>query len=385
MPKTLERALNAQAIPKLTESGTYADGNGLALKIDTRGNKRWVWRGQVNGRAAMRGLGSFPEVSLKDARKAATGLKVDAREGRLEVQGSPAPVPTFAQATAAVVKMRRPTWKNDKHAAQWRNTLATYAFPVIGEMPVDATTTAHVLDILEPLWMVKHETASRLRQRCETVFDWAVARGHRQDNPAGKHLLKVLPSQRKMKEHHAALPYAEVPGVLRKVSLSTAYPLTKLAFRLAVLTATRSGEVRNADWSEIDWESATWTIPAAKMKAEREHRVPLSDQAMEVLRDAWALSGPEGSLIFPAPRSGKAMSDMTLLAVLRRLKIDATVHGFRSSFRNWAAEQSGASWAVCEASLAHSIGSSTEQAYMRSDLLARRRELMQTWADYVCG
>ena len=383
MPKVLERALSAQAIPKLTE-GLHADGAGLALKVDVKGNRRWVWRGQVNGRAAMRGLGSYPEVSLKDARKAAQGLKEDAREGRLEVQGSPAPVPSFSQATAAVIKMRGPSWKNDKHAAQWRNTLATYVFPVVGDMPVDVITTAHVMDVLEPLWMVKHETASRLRQRCETVFDWAVARGHRQDNPAGKSILKVLPSTKRMKAHHRAVAYAEVPAVLRKVGLSTAYPLTKLAFRLAVLTAARSGEVRYADWTEIDWESATWTIPAAKMKAEREHRVPLSDQAMEVLRDAWAFSGPEG-LIFPAPRSGKAMSDMTLLAILRRLKIDATVHGFRSSFRVWAAECSGASWAVCEASLAHSIGSSTEQAYMRSDLLASRRELMQAWADYVCG
>ena len=193
----------------------------------------------------------------------------------------------------------------------------------------------------------------------------------------------MLPSQRKMKQHHAALPYADVPSVLRKVGLSTAYPLTKLAFRLAVLTAARSGEIRNADWSEIDWETATWTIPAAKMKAEREHRVPLSDQAMEVLRDAWAFSGPEGGLIFPAPRSGKAMSDMTLLAILRRLKIDATVHGFRSSFRDWAAEQSGASWVVCESALAHTVGSGVERAYMRSDLFDKRQELMQAWGDYL--
>ena len=383
MPKVLERALSAQAIPKLTE-GLHADGAGLALKVDVKGNRRWVWRGQVNGRAAMRGLGSYPEVSLKDARKAAQGLKEDAREGRLEVQGSPAPVPSFSQATAAVIKMRGPSWKNDKHAAQWRNTLATYVFPVVGDMPVDVITTAHVMDVLEPLWMVKHETASRLRQRCETVFDWAVARGHRQDNPAGKHLLKVLPSQRNMKEHHRALPYADVPAALRKVGLSTCYPLTKLAFRLLVFMAVRSGEVRGADWTEIDWECATWTIPAGRMKAGKEHRIPLSTQAMETLRDAWGISGPDG-LLFPAPRTGKAVSDMTLTQLMRRLEIPSTVHGFRSSFRNWAAEQSGASWAVCEASLAHSIGSSTEQAYMRSDLLARRRELMQTWADYVCG
>ena len=158
----------------------------------------------------------------------------------------------------------------------------------------------------------------------------------------------------------------------------------RLCFEFLVLTASRSGEVRNADWSEIDWDTATWTIPAAKMKAEREHRVPLSDRAMEILRDAWALSGPDGC-IFPGPRSGAPISDMGLTQLLRREKIDAVPHGFRSSFRNWAAEKSGASWAVCEASLAHSIGSSTEQAYMRSDLLDQRRELMQAWADYVCG
>ena len=384
MPKVLERALNAQAIPKLTEAGTYADGNGLALKIDARGNKRWLWRGQVNGRAAMRGLGSFPEVSLKDARKAATGLKEDAREGRIEVQGTPAPVPSFSQATASVLKMRLPTWKSEKHAAQWRNTLATYAFPVIGDMPVDAITTSQVLDVLEPLWMVKHETASRLRQRMETVFDWAIARNHRQDNPASKALLKVLPSQKKMKAHHRALPYAEVPAVLRKVGLSTCYPQTKLAFRLLVFTAVRSGEVRGADWSEIDWESATWTIPAGRMKAGKEHRIPLSTQAMETLRDAWAISGPSG-LIFPTKRNGGIMSDMVLTQLLRRLAIPATAHGFRSSFRDWAAEQSGASWAVCEASLAHSIGNSVEQAYMRSDLFDKRRELMQAWGGYAFG
>ena len=382
MPKVLERALSAQTLPKLTEPGTYADGNGLALKIDTRGNKRWLWRGQVNGRAAMRGLGSFPEVSLKDARKAATGLKEDAREGRIEVQGIPAQVPTFAQTTAAVVKMRRPTWKNEKHAAQWRNTLATYAFPVIGDMPVDAITTAHVLDVLEPIWTSKTETATRLRQRMETVFDWAVARGRRQDNPAGKSILRVLPSTKRLKAHHRALPYADVPGVLRMVRRSNARPLMRLCFEFLVLTASRSGEVRGADWSEIDWDDCLWTIPAERMKAGREHRVPLSDRAMEILRDAWALSGPDGC-IFPGPRSGAPISDMGLTQLLRREKIDAVPHGFRSSFRDWAAEKSGASWAVCEASLAHSIGSSTEQAYMRSDLLASRRELMQAWADYV--
>ena len=185
-----------------------------------------------------------------------------------------------------------------------------------------------------------------------------------------------------MKAHHRALPYADVPAALHKAGLSTAYPLSKLGFQLLVLTATRSGEVRGADWSEIDWESATWAIPAERMKAGKEHRIPLSAQAMEALRDAWAISGPDG-LIFPAPRTGKAMSDMTLTQLMRRLEIRSTVHGFRSSFRDWAAEQSGASWSVCETALAHSTGSGVEQAYMRSSLFDKRQMLMQQWADCI--
>ena len=184
-----------------------------------------------------------------------------------------------------------------------------------------------------------------------------------------------------MKEHHRALDYQKVPAALGKVRLSTAHPLTKLAFQLLVLCAFRSGEIRFADWSEIDWESATWTIRASRMKAGKEHRVPLSDKALGTLRDAWGISGQDGGLIFPAPRSGKAMTDMTLTALLRRLEIPAVPHGFRSSFRDWAAEQSGASWAVCES--AHNVGNSTEAAYMRSDLFERRRELMDEWANFA--
>ena len=365
MPKVLEKALNAKAIAKITKPGTYADGGGLGLRVDERGYRRWVWRGQVNGKAIVRGLGGYPTVSLAEARKAAGRVRASVADGTME--GAPPPpetedstrIPTFSECATAVIELRRPKWKDERSYIQWVYTLNRYAVDVWGDKLVDEITTADVLDVLEPIWTSKPETASRLRQRMETVFDWAIGYGHRQDNPAGRHVLRILPSTKRLKKHHRALPYADVPGVLRKVGLSTCYPLTKLAFRFTVLTATRSGEVRNADWSEIDWETATWTIPAAKMKAEREHRVPLSDQAMEVLRDAWAFSGAEGGLIFPDPKGG-VMSDMTLLAVLRRLKVDATVHGFRSSFRDWAAEQSGASWAVCESALAHNVGNGVE-------------------------
>ena len=237
---------------------------------------------------------------------------------------------------------------------------------------------------LESVLLDKRETASRVRQRIEAVLDWCHARGYRPaDNPAGRHLLKVLPKTRKLKAHHKALPYGDVAAALKKVSQPTAYQATKFAFEFMVLTADRSGEVRGATWGEVDWDTGTWTVPAERMKARREHRVPLCHQAMGVLRDAWELSG-HAELVFPAPKGGQ-MSDMTLLGLIRRLEIPAVPHGFRSSFRDWAAEQSGGSWAVCESALAHSVGSGVEQAYMRSDLLDQRRGLMQQWADFCIG
>ena len=224
-------------------------------------------------------------------------------------------------------------------------------------------------------------TAGRAKSYIEAVLDWATAHEFRTgDNPAGKHILKALPKQ-PQGQHMAALRYTGVPEALELIQNSTAYRLTRLAFCLTVLTASRSGEIRNARWEEIDWEEATWTVPAARMKMKREHRVPLSQQALSVLNEAWTLSGPEG-LMFPAPRSNKAMSDATLLRVLQRLKVPAVLHGFRSSFRDWAQEQGGASWAACESALAHQVGNSVEQAYMRSDLFDQRVPLMQKWADF---
>ena len=382
MPKVLDKALNAKTIVTITKPGTYADGGGLSLRIDAKGYRRWIWRGQVSGKAIVRGLGGYPTVPLAEARKAATKVRADVEAQALKA--SEATIPTFAEAAEKVIELRRPTWTNWRHAAQWQYTLNAYAAPVLGDMPVDEITTADVLGVLEPIWTSKTETATRLRQRLETVFDWCMGHGYRQDNPAGKHILKMLPNTKRMKAHHRALPYAEVPAAMHRVGLSTAYPLTKLAFRLLVLTAVRSGEVRGADWGEIDWESATWTIPAERMKAGKEHRIPLSAQALATLRDAWAFSGPDG-LIFPTKRNGGMMSDMVLTQLMRRLEIPSTIHGFRSSFRNWAAEQSGASWAVCESALAHTVGNSVEAAYMRSDLFDKRQELMQAWADYVTG
>ena len=384
MPKRLHNALNPKQVASMTKPGTYSDRNGLALKIDAKINKRWIQRLTQNGKTVMRGLGSYPAVSLAQARSTAVAnlLSRQAGDGPPPGKTTTPSVTTFAEAAARVIESRRPTWSNPKHAQQWANTLKYHANPVIGYKRVDEITTADVLAVLEPIWTKKPETASRVRQRMETVFDWALASSYRSEaNSAGKHLLTVLPNVKKLKAHQKALPYQDVPAALRKIRLSSARTLTRLAFEYMTLCANRSGEVRAAEWAEIDWETATWTVPAARMKAKREHRVPLSDKAMGVLRDAWELTGGEG-LIFPAPRSGGPLSDMAFTQLLRRLEIPAVPHGFRSSFRDWAEEQSGASWTVCESALAHNVGNSTEAAYMRSDLFGQRRVLMQDWASF---
>ena len=389
--------LTAAGIKAMTAPGDYSDGRGLYLRVEHENAKRWILRKMVGGRAIVRGLGTFPEASLAEARDRAAEMSrlilngkdptVEARKAEAEaLERARITPPTFRDLALRTIALKAPGWKSRKHADQWRSTLGTYAFPYIGSMPVDQISASDVLGLLEPVWVAKPETASRVRQRVESVMDLAVLSGWRpqMDNPASRALLRVLPAAKRAKEHHTALPYQAVPSALHKVGLSTCYPLTKLAFRLLVLTATRSGEVRGADWSEIDLETRTWVIPSHRMKAGREHRIPLSTQSTDTLRDAWVISGPDG-LIFPAPRSGGVLSDMTLTQLLRRLEIPATVHGFRSSFRDWAAEKSGARWAVCESALAHNVGTSTEQAYMRSTFFEQRAELMQEWADYIAG
>ncbi len=386
--------LTALLAKTLSKPGRHGDGDGLYLHVAPSGSRSWVLRIVVSGRRRDLGLGPYPAVSQAQARSIAHDHRSAVAEGRdpvadkreaRETARRPAPsVPTFAEAAAQVIELRRPTWSNPKHAAQWQATLQTYAFPLIGGKGVDAVTPADALDVLSPIWTAKPETASRVRQRMETIMDWAVTQGYRLDNPAGRSLLKVLPPVKRPKEHRRALPYAQVPGAVRQVRESAAAAPTKLAFEFLVLTASRSGEVRAADWTEVDWEVATWKIPAARMKARRPHRVPLSARAMEILGEARCFGDGQG-LVFPAARSGKAASEMTFTALLRRLQIPAVPHGFRSSFRDWVMEQTSTPWAVAEAALAHSVGNSTEAAYMRSDLFDQRRALMSDWADYVTG
>ena len=290
-------------------------------------------------------------------------------------------MPTFAEAAAEVVKLNRPTWRNAKHAAQWGSTLATYAFPYFGSRSVDEITGADVMEALSPIWTAKRETARRVRQRVSAVMKWAMANNFRLDDPAGGAIDAALPKTPRTRAHHQALHYTAIPAALDAVRTSYAAAASKLSFEFMVLTAARPGEARNAEWGDVDLRARTWTIPAERMKAEREHRVPLPERAVEILAEARALDEGSG-LVFPS-RNGEPLSDMTHLKLLRTLGIDCVPHGFRSSFRDWAAERTDAAHAVMEAALAHVVSNATEAAYFRSDLFEKRRELMAQWAEYL--
>jgi integrase len=389
--------LTALQVKAISEPVRHGVGDGLYLNVAPSGSKSWVQRIVIEDRRRDIGLGSFPTVSIAQARGMATSNRSAIAEGRNPLaekretkaasRRSVPSVPTFAQAALQVIELRRPTWSNPKHAAQWTATLKTYAFPVIGDLSVDSITAADALAVLEPIWTAKPETASRVRQRMETVLDWAVSHGYRLDNPAGRSLLKVLPAARRLRKHHASLPYENVPAALDLVRESNANVMTKLAFEFLVLTAARSGEVRQAEWCEVDWTKQSWDIPALRMKARRSHRVPLSTRSVAVLQAAWEISGPDG-LIFPAGPGDRTVSDMTFTALLRRLDIPAVPHGFRSSFRNWVEECTETPWSVAESALAHNTGNATQSAYMTSDLFEQRRELMERWARFAgdnCG
>ena len=384
----------ALSVKALREPGRYGDGDGLYLHIALSGTKSWVQRIVVNGRRRYIGLSSYPSVGLAKARDlvasnraAVTGGRDPVAERQAAKEASRNPVPsvlTFAQAAARVIEFRQPTWSNQKHAAQRESTLATYAFPVIGEMPVDQITPKDVLAVLEPIWATKPETASRVKRRVETVMDWVVTHEYRLDNPAGKGLLNVLPRVNRETNHHEALHHRQVGWALAKVRESTSNPPNRLAFEFLVLTSARTGEVRNANWGEILWDRRTWEIRHIKMKARCFHRVPLSDRAMEILREAWAITGPDG-LIFPSEPGGGMVSDMTYSMMMRRLEIPAVPHGFRSSFTDWAEELLEGHSPAADAALAHKEKSKTRLAYKRTDFFNARIGLMQRWADYVTG
>ena len=382
-----ENALSAAFVRSVKESGKYFDGHGLFLKVDPSGAKRWVQRIVIRGKRREMGLGSASLLSLAEARETALENRKQARSGGdpLQAKREAQAVLTFEEAARKVHEIHRPSWRNAKHAAQFISTLETYAFPHMGRVRVSDVSTADVLGVLTPIWLKKPETARRVRQRIGTVMKWAVAQGWRQDNPADT-ISSALPRHEKRQTPRKSLPYADVPQFLSNLQDTQANPLTKLALELIILTACRSGEVRLARWEEIDLNNAEWAVPASRMKAKREHRIPLSERAVELLKEAKAIGqaqGDDSGLVFPGTKRGKPISDMTLTKLVKGMGYDVHVHGFRSSFKVWAQERTNYPREVTEAALAHTIKDKSEAAYARSDLFEKRRSLMVKWDGFL--
>ena len=380
MPRQATR-LNMHFVRKVTLPGKYYDENGLILLVKHTGAKSWVQRLTIRGRRRDLGLGPYPLVTLGEARQAAYDNRKLARVG-----GDPRAlrdkrdVPTFREAAATVIELHRPNWRNAKSVTAWESTLEAYAYPKIGDMPVDAIEPADVMRCLLPIWNEKRETARKTRQRIGTVMKWAIAERHRKDNPAGEAIGAALPKVGHKTTHQRAMAHSEVAAALRKVRNCNALSSTKLAFEFLVLTACRSREVREAAWDEVDLEAGVWSVPGDRTKTGSEHRVPLSRRAIAVLREARVFR--ENNLVFPTA-TGRTMSDSTLSKLLRELGIAAVPHGFRSTFRDWCGEMTNAPREVAEAALGHKVGNVVEQAYARSDLFDKRRALMESWARYV--
>ena len=354
--------------------------------VKPSGTRSWVVRLIVNGKQRDIGIGGYPGVSLADARLRAAEMRADAIEGNNPTGADrTSDAPTFADAARVVHEMNLPRWRNKHAANEWLASLERYAFDRVGNVPMQLIERSDIIAVLSPIWTTKPETARRVRQRIRKVMQYGMAHGWVETNPAGEAIDGALPSMPKVKNHQRALPYSDVPAALDKIAHSQASEASKLCLRFLVLTAVRSGEARGARWSEVDAESATWTIPAERMKANGEHRVPLSRQAVDTLESARALDDGSG-LIFASPlRRGEPLSWQALLKLLRTYDMDTTVHGFRSAFKTWCIEEAATPWAVGEAALAHVVGNSVEAAYVRSDLFEQRRQLMQDWASFVAS
>ena len=364
------KKLTAAFVRTVQQPGIFCDEHGLILRVKPSGYKQWIQRLFIHGKRRELGLGPVRLVTLSQAR--AGGDPMASRHGS---------VATFEQAAAKVIAMHRPNWKSAKHASQWTGTLRDYVYPKIGQKRVDWISSADVMAVLLPIWNEKQQTARRVRQRIGTVMKWAIAQGYRLDNPAGEAIGAALPKPGGIQRHHRALPYGEVAEAIRTVRQSEAAVAVKLAFEFLVLTACRSGEVRGARWEEMDLEAREWKIPAERMKHKREHRVPLSLRAREILAEA-KQNTVDSEWVFPSP-TGRALPDYVFNILLSELGVRAVPHGFRSSFRDWAAECTDAPHAVMEAALSHVVRNQVEAAYARSDLCERRRTLMEQWACYL--
>ena len=382
--------LTAVAVKNARKPGRYYDGQGLMLLVKTSGARSWLVRIQAKGRRRDFGLGSVSMVSLSEARERAleTRKLVEAGKDPVNIrqrsQAIAAALPTFREAATQAHRDHEGSWRNQKHRAQWLSSLESYAFPHIGDMLISEVEAPSIITLLRPIWLTRPETARRVRQRVRTVLDWAHAKGFRNTEAPTSSISKGLPRQPKSGRHFAALPYADAPGLMLK--LSEADSFGRLALRFLILTAARSGEVRGATWAEVDFERGVWTVPALRMKAGREHAVPLSNEALAVLQKAnEARKGSPEEPIFPG-LAGRSMSDMTLTKVLRTARVDdVTVHGFRSTFRDWAAEMTNFDGSVVEAALAHSNPNRVEAAYRRTDFLEKRQPLMAAWSSFLSG
>ena len=373
--------------------GLFADGDGLYVRVTGAGTRGWIFRFKLGGHMRDMGLGTHPSVSLAEARELAGEARALVRRGidPIDARKQQAPpavekhIVTFDEAAKRYIGAHEQSWRNAKHRQQWANTLSTYAGPIISKTDVAAIGTDDVLRILEPIWQEKPETASRVRGRIENVLDWAKVRGLRDGaNPAAwrGHLNHLLPSRNKARsvKHHAALPWRELPEFMTE--LRTNSSISAMALEFTILTAVRTSESIGARWSEIDLKTGVWAIPADRMKASREHRVPIAGPAVALLE---ALPRVEGNpFLFPGARRGRPLSNMAMLELVRGMRPGLTVHGFRSTFRDWTAENTAFPRELAEAALAHILGNATERAYQRGDLFEKRRKLMDAWVGY-CG
>lgn len=382
-----EKRLTPATVRQLSKPGLHGDGHGLYLKIDGNGAKRWIQRLVIAGKRRDIGLGSADRAgtTLAEAREKAVENRKLARAGGDPIAANKPPVTaqTFKAVARSLHDFKKPTYRNIKHSSQWITTLETYVFPHFGDKPIDLVDSADLLNALKPIWNEKQETARRVKQRIGEVMRSAVAHGLRTTNPTDSIAQGLHKHDRSLTKHRPALPYEAVGDAIATVTASEAGLATKLAFEFLVLTATRSGETRGALWSEFDLDNATWTIPATRMKAKKPHRAPLPPRCLAILADAKTLKRESDDYVFPGTKDKKPLSDMTLSKLMKDLGIAAVPHGFRSSFRDWAGEQTHHPREVIEFALAHVIKDKAEAAYARSDLFAKRRALMNDWSDYL--
>ena len=377
--------LSATAVRAATRPGKLVDGDGLILIVQPSGSKSWICRVQKNGVRRDFGLGSASRVSLARAREKAREIRTWVKMGldpifeRRKAEG----IPTFKEAAARVLAAHRKTWRNAKHEQQWLRTLESYVFPHIGNAQVSEITGPMIRNVLSAIWLTKPETARRVRQRIGTVLDWAYASGYRESEAPMRAISKGLPRQPKKDGHFAAMPYRDVPTFVQRLRLRESF--SRLALEFAILTAARSGEVRGATWEELDLEAKLWIIPKARMKASREHVVPLTKPAIRIIARCLELRVADCALVFPGIRGDTPLSDMTLSKLLKEMNEPYTVHGFRSAFRDWASEETQHQGEVAEAALAHVVANKTEAAYRRGNLLEKRRELMRDWGRFCAS